>query len=1082
MNKSSSCSQIILLVFILLYFQHISYSQNESDFSSEQIQNLIDLDSLNKAEALLKNQEKFYLDTKQYDSLSNLVYFHGRIAKLKGEVEFIKKSEKALQQLKSLTNNPDALYNAYSDMAALTIENGMEQSSYDYNKLGLEAAEKTTVDRLNKMSNRTYGLASTSYFMRKFDLVKKHGLETFNINEKNPDASPTSIYNACNILGVMLENENKLDSALHYYNKGVKALKKSEGSLSERYYYPAILSGNIAVIYLNKGQFHKSLKNQEAAIHNYKIYIDSSSNSPKLNNIRYNYLATINDMGSNYVKLGQIERALQIFEYNYKKAQEYFPKNSIQQIIFTNQLAQGKWVAHENEEALKLINESFETLKGLSADYAGYMTYDLGTKANILENFDRIEEAYNAYKSCDSLYEVVSSGKYSFDRLTKLREAAMFYSRNGFDKEANEASQRVIDVASEKETTDNLGKIKAYNLMAGVKFNLKDYKSSIDWSEKSLNTIEKNRKLTNMDSIFWHELKIESVYRKSKAQYKLIDTNHVASVFKIYQTLKLAVTELNTNASKYESDLDKNQYLYKTHGFLDFVMNIALRLYSLTNDNVYLDHLISMHESRIYNRIRSKLAIREDIQFKGVPKSVLKREKQLKESLAKMRSETDFDNKIAENFTLKNKEWNSFLDSLKTNFPKYYKFRYQILKQSLGNVQSQLPENTTVVRYLFIEENLYAFVINSEKTALHKLNANNILNQINTLSGNIDSGAEINTLLFEVYKQLWKPLENEITTKKVIIVPDQKLFNLSFETLTTKKVNNINDLARHSLLSKYIISYNYSLYLLDKDRKAKYYSENFIGFAPEFNSKMKSDYQLAITDPISMDKTYLTLLRQPFSKKLAEKSSKIFDGSFFVNNQASKQIFTQEAKEHKIIHIGTHAESNNVSPELSRLIFAKNINDTISSEDNSLYTYEIYNQNLSSNLAILTACETGKPTYQAGEGMISLAHAFNYAGSESILTSLWQIDEQSSVKIIENFYQYLKDGLPKDEALRNAKLDYIATAKGRTTSPQYWAGLVLIGDTTSIKFSTESSNTIYWVIAALLSVLLIFFIYKKQTK
>ena len=63
---------------------------------------------------------------------------------------------------------------------------------------------------------------------------------------------------------------------------------------------------------------------------------------------------------------------------------------------------------------------------------------------------------------------------------------------------------------------------------------------------------------------------------------------------------------------------------------------------------------------------------------------------------------------------------------------------------------------------------------------------------------------------------------------------------------------------------------------------------------------------------------------------------------------------------------------------------------------------------MSSNLAILTACETGKPTYQAGEGMISLAHAFNYAGSESILTSLWKIDEQSSAVIIESFYKYLK--------------------------------------------------------------------------
>ena len=156
------------------------------------------------------------------------------------------------------------------------------------------------------------------------------------------------------------------------------------------------------------------------------------------------------------------------------------------------------------------------------------------------------------------------------------------------------------------------------------------------------------------------------------------------------------------------------------------------------------------------------------------------------------------------------------------------------------------------------------------------------------------------------------------------------------------------------------------------------------------------------------------------------------------------------------------------------------MNDTISTEDNSLYTYEIYNQNLSSNLAILTACETGKPTYQAGEGMISLAHAFNYAGSESILTSLWKIDEQSSATIIKHFYGYLKKGLPKDEALQKAKLDYIATAKGRTISPQYWAGLVLIGDTSPIDLKT-SSNLIFWLVGFIL-IIILGLLFRKRRK
>jgi len=205
-------------------------------------------------------------------------------------------------------------------------------------------------------------------------------------------------------------------------------------------------------------------------------------------------------------------------------------------------------------------------------------------------------------------------------------------------------------------------------------------------------------------------------------------------------------------------------------------------------------------------------------------------------------------------------------------------------------------------------------------------------------------------------------------------------------------------------------------------------------------------------------------LPQPFSEELVKQYSKIFNGRYFVNENASKDLFINQAKEHKIIHIGTHAESNNLSPELSRLIFAKKVEDKENYDENSLYSYEIYNIDLSSNLAILTACETGKPTYQAGEGMISLAHAFNYAGSESILTSLWEIDEESSAKIVKLFYDNLSKGMPKDEALRQAKLSYIETAEGRTAAPQYWAGLVLIGDTAPIDLKARVAW--WWYLAA----------------
>ena len=235
-----------------------------------------------------------------------------------------------------------------------------------------------------------------------------------------------------------------------------------------------------------------------------------------------------------------------------------------------------------------------------------------------------------------------------------------------------------------------------------------------------------------------------------------------------------------------------------------------------------------------------------------------------------------------------------------------------------------------------------------------------------------------------------------------------------------------------------------------------------------------------MNDSLFLDNGYLHLLPQPFISALVKKMGDRLGATYFVKDAASKQSFIEKAGGHRLLHIGTHAESNNLSPELSRLIFAKDLNAGEEVNDNSLFAYEIYNQDLRTNLAILSACETGKPAYQAGEGMISLAHAFNYAGSQSILTSLWQIDEQSSAEILEHFYEYLFSGETKSEALRLAKLDYLGEAHSRRTHPQYWAGLIILGDNAPVAVS-PSPLAWEWALAAFLLGLILIALWKRKS-
>ncbi|MCR9085015.1 MAG: CHAT domain-containing protein, partial [Cyclobacteriaceae bacterium] len=115
-----------------------------------------------------------------------------------------------------------------------------------------------------------------------------------------------------------------------------------------------------------------------------------------------------------------------------------------------------------------------------------------------------------------------------------------------------------------------------------------------------------------------------------------------------------------------------------------------------------------------------------------------------------------------------------------------------------------------------------------------------------------------------------------------------------------------------------------------------------------------------------------------------------------------------------------------------------------------------------------------------GEGMISLAHAFNYAGTKSLLIGLGKIDEKASVSIAEDFYDFLEDGLGKDEALRNAKLNYLAQAKGRELDPSFWASLIILGDVRPVELKAKSYLGLIFT-GILLVFFVLFWVFRKKS-
>ncbi|MGB3586283.1 MAG: CHAT domain-containing protein, partial [Tunicatimonas sp.] len=106
----------------------------------------------------------------------------------------------------------------------------------------------------------------------------------------------------------------------------------------------------------------------------------------------------------------------------------------------------------------------------------------------------------------------------------------------------------------------------------------------------------------------------------------------------------------------------------------------------------------------------------------------------------------------------------------------------------------------------------------------------------------------------------------------------------------------------------------------------------------------------------------------------------------------------------------------------------------------------LYTLQLRSNLAVLSACETGTGQLARGEGIMSLGRAFKYAGCPNVAMSLWKVNDRTTQRIVQSFFEQLAEGADKDVALQQAKLSFLNKAKGPLAHPYYWASLVLIGD------------------------------------
>jgi len=230
------------------------------------------------------------------------------------------------------------------------------------------------------------------------------------------------------------------------------------------------------------------------------------------------------------------------------------------------------------------------------------------------------------------------------------------------------------------------------------------------------------------------------------------------------------------------------------------------------------------------------------------------------------------------------------------------------------------------------------------------------------------------------------------------------------------------------------------------NKKQKRHLQNEdLAFAPKYNSEQ-----------FELSNASYTLLPLPGVQKEVDAIAETVRTKIYRGDNATEENFRALNQNFDVLHLAMHAYINDSLPAYSRLAFSPEKGEHSLETDGWLNTADIYNLDLKNvRLTVLSACNTGVGKMQKGEGLMSLARGFLFAGCPSIVMSLWEVEDNAGTQIMTSFYKNLKNGKTKDEALRLAKIKYLENSNSRLAHPHYWMSFKCIGDQSPIYTSHD---------------------------
>ncbi|RCJ37422.1 hypothetical protein A6770_40125 [Nostoc minutum NIES-26] len=809
----------------------------------------------------------------------------------------------------------------------------------------------------------------------------------------------------------------------------------------------AFTLGNIAAIYQSFGDYQQALNSYNQALELSRQVGDRSIEAGTLQGMAlvYSFLGDYNLSVETY------NQALEIFKQIGDRSSQAQTLDSIASVYR---------LAEDYPKALDYYNQALTLWREQGAVFP-----EFATLTGVIRVHESLKDYPKALETANQVLTLSRQQKSGFIEASALALLGRIYQASGDYQKALDFSTQAVA---------GWRKLKRRDAEAKVLGNIGNSYNALKQPQQAIATY--NQQLALLRTLGDRTSEADTLYFIALTERDR--GNLQAARTQIESTIKI----VEDTRSKVTSQELRTSYFATVQKYYEFYIDLLMQLHKQNPSQGYAALALQASErSRARGLVELLTEANVDIK-KDVNPKLLTQESRLQwqiDAKEKKLSELSNQNNTPQQLTTLTAELTNLLDQqeqLKTKIraqnPEYAALKYPE-PITLPQIQQQLDKDTLLLEYSLGEKRSYLWLVTPNSLNSYQLPGRE---QIEKVAKNLYnnylknpgiqgfSPEETAQATDELSKLILAPVADKLGQKRLVVVGDDALQYIPFAALTSGK--SVGSKYQPLVVNHEIISLPSAstIAILRKELKGRAKAPKNLAILadPVFSAsdeRVSAKPSNILNDPnlelqaSALNRSASEINRSNVERlkgtrteaqeilKLVPPSERLqaldFDANY--NWATNKQL-----SQYRIIHFATHGLVNSKEPELSGIVLSL-IDKQGKPQRGFLRLDDIFNLNFPAELVVLSACKTGLGKEVKGEGLVGLTRGLMYAGAARVVVSLWNVDDEATSSLMQQFYsQMLQQGKSPAAALRAAQIQLWQQEQWR--NPYFWAGFTLLGE------------------------------------